>query len=150
MPPNPLSFDGQTLQSLSGNKRSRSWFLAAVGGVALLAAVGVLVAVAAFGPGNGIQTFPVAVPPSGNDNDAIAVFSPTPNSHYVANAEFRASSSTHQHSGAVRHSNTHQHACSSSGIAGYTNPFSPSNADTKTCDGNTHPDANACSNTHPA
>ena len=52
--------------------------LAVVGGVALLAAVGTLVAVAAAGSGNGGQNVPVFAPPSGSGNAPLAVVSPTP------------------------------------------------------------------------
>ena len=69
---------GAPSQPATGRRRSRSWMLAVVGGVALLATVGALVAVAAAGSGNGSQNVPVFVPPSGSGNGELAVVSPTP------------------------------------------------------------------------
>ena len=66
------------VQSATGRNRSRSWMLAVAGGVALLAAVGALVAVAA-GSGNGSQAFPVVVPPSNGGDGTLVVGVPTPN-----------------------------------------------------------------------
>ena len=65
----------------AGKRRGRSWYLAVAGIIALLAAVGTLVALAAAGSGSGGQdaaSAAAAVPPPSNGNDSFAALFPTP------------------------------------------------------------------------
>ena len=76
VPPIGATRVGTPVQSTSarggrGRTQNRSWMLAAVGVVALLAAM------AASGSGNGSRDIPIFVPPP-SSNDTVAVASPTP------------------------------------------------------------------------